>query len=465
MTEKERILVVDDALGTLEVLKRNLESKGYHVYTAASVAEGVRTLEATPVELVITDFKMPGADGFDLLRHIRENLKNTEAMMITGFATFEGAVRAVKSGAEEYLVKPFTDEELFAAVDRALEKLRVRKKVLSQKIPPAYYGLIGNSNGLHKTFQAIEKAALTSATVLICGESGTGKELVARAIHYSSSRGSAPFVPVNCGAIPEELLESELFGYVRGAFTGATESRAGFFQTADKGTIFLDEISESSLSMQVKLLRVLQDKEICMLGSNRAAKVDVRIMASTNKDLLNLVQNGAFREDLYYRLNVVSFLIPPLRERADDIVLLIRHFVTKFSEEFGKPAPRLSDDALKVLRHYHWPGNVRELENVIQQLVIMIEGDIIEVSDLPSLMHFSALSGTDLNRTLAEVETEYIQNVLVSVGGNKTRAAKILGIDRKTLREKLSKARLICSPGEILTRDSKFSNQLKRSSL
>lgn len=465
MTEKERILVVDDVPGTLEVLKRNLESRGYYVYTAASVAEGIRTLEATPVELVITDFKMPGADGFDLLRHIRENLKNTEAMMITGFATFEGAVRAVKFGAEEYLVKPFTDKELFAAVNRALEKLRVRKKALSQKIPPAYYGLIGNSNGLHETFQAIEKAALTSATVLICGESGTGKELVARAIHYSSSRGSAPFVPVNCGAIPEELLESELFGYVRGAFTGATESRAGFFQTADKGTIFLDEISESSLSMQVKLLRVLQDKEICMLGSNRAAKVDVRIMASTNKDLLNLVQNRAFREDLYYRLNVVSILIPPLRERADDIVLLIRHFVTKFSEEFGKPAPRLSDDALEVLRSYHWPGNVRELENVIQRLVIMTEGDIIEVSDLPSLMRFSALSGTDLNRTLAEVETEYIQNVLVSVGGNKTRAAKILGIDRKTLREKLRKARLVSSPGEILTRDSKFTNQLKRSSL
>jgi DNA-binding NtrC family response regulator len=465
LTEKERILVVDDVPGTLEVLKRNLESRGYYVYTAGSVAEGIRTLEATPVELVITDFKMPGADGFDLLRHIRENLKNTEAMMITGFATFEGAVRAVKFGAEEYLVKPFTDKELFAAVNRALEKLRVRKKALSQKIPPAYYGLIGNSNGLHETFQAIEKAALTSATVLICGESGTGKELVARAIHYSSSRGSAPFVPVNCGAIPEELLESELFGYVRGAFTGATESRAGFFQTADKGTIFLDEISESSLSMQVKLLRVLQDKEICMLGSNRAAKVDVRIMASTNKDLLNLVQNRAFREDLYYRLNVVSILIPPLRERADDIVLLIRHFVTKFSEEFGKPAPRLSDDALEVLRSYHWPGNVRELENVIQRLVIMTEGDIIEVSDLPSLMRFSALSGTDLNRTLAEVETEYIQNVLVSVGGNKTRAAKILGIDRKTLREKLRKERLVSSPGEILTRDSKFTNQLKRSSL
>jgi DNA-binding NtrC family response regulator len=239
--------------------------------------------------------------------------------------------------------------------------------------------------------------------------------------------------------IPQELLESELFGHIKGAFTGATETRAGFFQTADGGTIFLDEISETSLSMQVKLLRVLQDKEVCMVGSSRSRKVDVRILASTNKDLPSLVKKGVFREDLFFRLNVITIDIPPLRERADDILLLAHHFAKQFSEELGKPTPRFSDEALQVLRNYHWPGNVRELENVIQRLVIMTDGNLIEVPDLPSLMRFSALRGEGFNRTLAEVEVEYIRNVLASVEDNKTRAAEILGIDRKTLREKLRK--------------------------
>jgi DNA-binding NtrC family response regulator len=244
-------------------------------------------------------------------------------------------------------------------------------------------------------------------------------------------------VPVNCGAIPEGLLESELFGHIKGAFTGATETRAGFFQTADGGTIFLDEISETSLSMQVKLLRVLQDKEVCMVGSSRSRRVDVRILASTNKDLYSLVKKGVFREDLFFRINVITIEVPPLRERGDDILLLTQYFANKFAEELGKPTPRFSDNALQVLKNYNWPGNVRELENVIQRLVVMTDGDLIEVPDLPSLMRFSALRETGLHRTLAEVETEYIRNVLASVDGNKTRAAEILGIDRKTLREKL----------------------------
>ncbi len=277
--------------------------------------------------------------------------------------------------------------------------------------------------------------------MLISGE-GTGKELVARAIHYRSKRAAAPFVPVNCGAIPEELLESELFGHIKGAFTGATETRAGFFQTADGGTIFLDEISETSLSMQVKLLRVLQDKEVCMIGSTRTRKVDVRILASTNKDLSALVKKGLFREDLFYRINVIMVDLPPLREREDDIFLLIRHFAKKFAEELGRPAPMFSDGALQVLRKYHWPGNVRELENVVQRLIVMTDGDIIDVPDLPSLMRFSARQAVTLNHTLAEVEVEYIRSVLLSVNNNKTNAAKILGIDRKTLREKLQKAKL-----------------------
>jgi len=438
-TEKRRILVVDDAPNTLEVLRRNLTLKGYQVFTAPGVVEAIKILDATPVDLVITDLKMPRVSGLDLIRHVRENFKDTEVMMITGYATVVGAVKALKIGAEEYLPKPFTDEELFSAVRRALDKLHVRRAGQGHlpRMPRNAYGLLGESAEMRKVFEAIAKVAPIPATVLITGESGTGKELVARAIHYSSSRASAPFVPVNCGGIPEELLESELFGYVKGAFTGATESRAGFFQTADGGTIFLDEISDTSPSMQVKLLRVLQDKEVCMVGARRTRKVDVRILAATNKDLLSLVKRGVFREDLFFRLNVITIAIPPLRQRGNDIFLLTSHIATKFAEELGKPTMRFSDNALRVLKNYYWPGNVRELENVIQRLVVMTDGDLIEVPDLPSLMRFSALRETGMNRTLAEVEAEYIRNVLASVDDNKTQAAKILGIDRKTLREKL----------------------------
>lgn len=440
-TKKDSILVVDDAPDTIELLQRNLESRGYQVFTAPNAMEAIKILETTAVDLVITDLKMPGASGIELIRHIRENFRDIEVMMITGYPTIESAVKAVKSGAEEYLTKPFTDTELFSAVEQVFEKVHVHRAIhppwhRSQKSP---YGLIGESEAMQKVFSAIAKATTTSATTLIIGESGTGKELVARAIHYNSPRNLAPFVPVNCGAIPEGLLESELFGHIKGAFTGATETRAGFFQTADGGTIFLDEISETSLSMQVKLLRVLQDKEVYMVGSTRPRKVDVRILASTNKDLLNLMKKGLFREDLFFRLNVITIDIPSLRERGEDIFLLTQYFATKFAEELGKPKLRFSENAISVLKNYHWPGNVRELENVVQRLVVMTEGDLIEVPDLPSLMRFSALQKTGLNRTLSEVEAEYIRNVLTSVGGNKTRAAEILGIDRKTLREKLSK--------------------------
>jgi DNA-binding NtrC family response regulator len=440
-SKKESLLVVDDTPNALELLQRKLSSQGYQVYTAPDVAQAIKILESTPVDLVITDLKMPKVSGLDLVRHIRENLKDTEVMMITGYATIEGAVKAIKVGAEEYLPKPFTDEELFSAVRRVLSKLHSRRAVRnltsSRSVTPQ--GLIGESGVMLKVFDAISKAASTSATVLISGESGTGKELVARAIHYSSSRVSAPFVPVNCGGIPEGLLESELFGHVKGSFTGATDSRAGFFQTADGGTIFLDEISETSLAMQVKLLRVLQDKEVYMVGATHSTKVDVRILAATNKDLLRLVEKEIFREDLFFRLNVISIAIPPLRERGDDIVLLINHFAAKFGKELAKPIPRFTEKVLRAFKTYDWPGNVRELENVIQRLLIMTDSDTIDVPDLPSLMRFSAQRVAGLNRSLAEVEAEYIRNVLASVSGNKTKAAQILGIDRKTLREKIQK--------------------------
>ena len=436
---KEQILIVDDSPQTLEVIERNLSLQGYLVFTAPGVEKAIRIIESTSIDLVITDLKMPKVSGLDLVRHVRENYKNTEVMMITGYATIEGAVNAVKTGAEEYLAKPFTDEELLSAVKRSLNRLRLRRtgNNKADKMTKSVHGLLGESGAMQKIYEAISKVATTSANVLITGESGTGKELVARAIHYSSPRSSAPFIPVNCGGIPESLLESELFGYVKGAFTGANESRAGFFQTADGGTIFLDEVGETSVSMQVKLLRVLHDKEVCMVGANRSSKVNVRIIAATNKDLTQLVRIGTFREDLFFRLHVITIDLPPLHKRGEDILLLANYFTKKYASESGKSELQFSPKALEVLKNYYWPGNVRELESVIQRLIVMTDSSIIDVPDLPSLMRFSALKETGFNRPLAEVESEYIQNVLISVNGNKTKAAEILKIDRKTLREKL----------------------------
>jgi two-component system, NtrC family, response regulator HydG len=437
---KASVLVVDDVADTVEAIQRNLLSAGCTVYTAPGVAEALAIIESTPIDLVVTDYRMPKLTGLDLVRHVRANCKDVEIIMITGYPSVAGAVQAVKNGAEEYLAKPFTDVELLAAVNRALDKLHQRRlemTPLPSPSPPAH-GLIGESEPMRKVFKSIAKLASTTANALITGESGVGKELVARAIHYSSSRATGPFVPINCGGIPEGLLESELFGYVKGAFTGATESRAGFFQTADGGTIFLDEISETSLNMQVKLLRVLQEREVYMVGSTRKRQIDVRVLASSNKSLPGLVEKGLFREDLYFRLNVVNIEIPPLRDRGDDIIFLIHHFTRKFSEQLGKPLPTFTDKAFHVLQTgYSWPGNVRELENTIHRLIVMAEGNQIDVPDLPALMRFSIPRQKDVSRTLAQVEAEHIRNVMASVGGVQTKAAAILGVDRKTLREKL----------------------------
>lgn len=437
--ENRRILVVDDTLQTLELLQRNLQMQGYTAYTACGAVEAIRFLETTPVDLVITDMKMPQVSGADLVRHVRENYRHTEVMMITGYPTIEGAVEAIKHGAEEYLPKPFTDEELAAAVRRALEKLpqpgrdagRTGRRLVGA------FGLIGESRAMQKVYSAINKAAASSATVLITGESGSGKELVARAIHYAGGRASAPFVPVNCGGIPESLLESELFGHVKGAFTGAHESRAGFLQTADGGTIFLDEISETSLPMQVKLFRAIQEREFYMVGNTRPRRVDVRFVAATNKQLPTLVARGSFREELFYRINVITIELPPLRERGDDVLLLADHFARKFAAENGRPELRFTPKALRALKGYGWPGNVRELENAIHRAVVMCDAERMDVPDLPAFARFSALRSPSLERSLAEIEAEHIRNVLAHVNGNKSRAADMLGIDRKTLREKL----------------------------
>lgn len=437
--EKESVLIVDRAPEVREPLEGALASQGFHVFTASTVPEALRLLESLPVDLIVANHEPPHTNGLHLIRHVRENLRDTVAIMITLSPTVGGAVEAVKAGAENYLSLPIERDKFLEAARQALERLHVRRTARAHSAASSRgsYGLIGESEGMRAILRAILKAASTSATVLISGESGTGKELVARAIHYGSQRASAPFVAVNCGAIPETLLESELFGYVKGAFTGATESRAGFFQTADGGTIFLDEISETSPAMQVRLLRVLQDKEICMVGATRWRKVDTRVLAATNRDPESLVEKGTLREDLFYRLHVITINIPPLRERGNDILLLVDHFARRFAHELGKPGPQFTDQALRALRDYYWPGNVRELENVIQRLVLMSDSDVVEVADLPSLMRFSALHKSGFDRTLAEVEREYVRNVLASCGGNRTRAARILGIDRKTLREKL----------------------------
>jgi two-component system, NtrC family, response regulator HydG len=439
--ERERVLVVDDSPQTVEVIQRNLEVNGYRVLLARSADEAVEILRNAAIDLVVTDFRMPGMSGLDLVRHVRERHPDVEVMMITGYATVEGAVEAVKSGAEEYLQKPFTGEELLAAVERALDKLQRKRAAHSRKLatPRSPHGIIGESEAMQQVYRVIAKAARSTATVLITGESGTGKELVARAIHYGGPRAASSFVAVNCGGIPEGLLESELFGYVKGAFTGAGETRAGFFQTADGGTLFLDEIGEMSLSMQVKLLRVLQDKEVCMVGSTRSQPVDTRILAATNKDLFAAVGKGLFREDLFYRLNVVALALPPLRERADDVLLLVNHFATKYAGELERPLPRFTDDVLRLFKRNTWSGNVRALENVIQSVLVMADGDVIDVPDLPPILRVSGYREGGFDRALAEVEAEYIGHVLASVDGNKTRAAEILGIDRKTLREKLKR--------------------------
>ncbi len=439
MAVRERILVVDDAPDTLEIIDRQLSAGGYRVITVPGVTEAVRALESIGIDLVITDLRMPRADGLELVRHVRQNYRDTEVIMVTGYASIPSAVEAMQTGVQEYLAKPFTEDELLSAVERTLARVRLRRpgKLPSGQRAPARWGLLGDSPAMQAVFKTLAKASTSTATVLISGESGTGKELVARAIHYQGPRRSAPFVPVNCGGIPDGLLESELFGHRKGAFTGAIETRPGFFQAAEGGTLFLDEIAELGLPMQAVLLRAIQDKTVYSIGSRQPKRVDVRIIAASNKDLGELTQRGGFREDLYYRINVLPIEIPPLRNRHDDVLILTLHFAERYAAEMGKAVPRFTDRALETLRIYPWPGNVRELENVVQRLVLLAEEDRIDAPDLPVLMRCtSTVPGNDL-RPLAEVEHDHVLRVLHAAGGNKSRAAQILGIDRKTLRAKV----------------------------
>lgn len=434
-------MLVDDDIDILELLQRHLKSMDYHTYKAVSVKEALYILKDTEIDLLVTDINMPDIDGLQLVKYVAEHFPNMPKLVVTGFPSVEDASSVIKHGATDYLTKPFTKAELELAVKKALahkETKQTFKKELPLKTVASngYADMIGSSEAFQKVTEIIDRVKDNRATVLVRGESGTGKELVARGIHYSGKFARAPFIAVNCGAIPENLLEAELFGYTKGAFTGANENRSGFFQAAHKGTIFLDEIGNAPLSVQNRLLRVLQEKEVTKIGSQKPEKLDVRVIAATNSDLDELIHKKTFREDLFYRLSVVTVEVPPLRERNTDIPLLVDKFMQKYGIEYKDRFVRIKDDALEVLKRYSWPGNIRELENVVQRAVIMCDGKIT-LEHLPDELKYKIDFPKKGFKTLEEKEKEYIQEVLISTQGNKTKAAEILGINRKTLREKL----------------------------
>jgi DNA-binding NtrC family response regulator len=436
---KENILIVDDDIDILELLQRHLQSMDYHTYKAVSVKEALFILKDTFIDLLITDIQMPEIDGLQLLKFANEHYPEIPKLVVTGYPSVEGTLEVIKSGATDYLTKPFTKSELKEAIDKALSQNITRKKSKSNTIRSTsniYSDMVGESTAFRKVTNIIDRVKDNKATVIVTGESGTGKELVARAIHYSGKFSREPFIAVNCAAIPENLQEAELFGYMKGAFTGANENRNGFFQAAKGGTLFLDEIGTASLAVQTKLLRALQEKEITRVGSQKVEKVDIRIIAATNADLREEIKNNTFREDLYYRLTVVEINVPPLRERKSDISLLAEKFIRKYGIEFKDRLLRISPEALQILERYNWPGNIRELENVIQRAVIMSDGTI-DVKDLPDVLKYQIDFPNNELRPLREMEKEYVQRVLNHTNGNKTKAAEILQIDRKTLREKL----------------------------
>ncbi len=437
--KKENILIVDDNYDMLELLQRHLKSFHFHTYKASSVTEAIDVLKSTSIDLLITDLQMPEINGLELIRYASEHFPSVPKLVITGFPSVDTAINAVKSGALDYLVKPFTSEELKKAIQNCLKNAAPSPyhdpdKKAAQTV--FYAGIVGHSEEHHKLIDLIERVKDNRATVLIEGESGTGKELIARAIHYNGRFASHPFITVNCGGIPETLLESELFGYVKGAFTGAHETKKGLFHAANGGTLFLDEIGNASLAVQSRLLRALQEKEITMVGSQKPEKIEVRIISATNSNLPNMIKNGTFREDLYYRLNVVGIETVPLRNRKSDVVPLINTFIRKYEKEYGKSGITITPNALAILTRHDWPGNVRELENIMQRLIVLCDNEI-DVDLIPnSLKYKQPLENFGL-KPLHEVEKAYILKVLTAVNNNKTKAAEILQIDRKTLRQKL----------------------------
>ena len=443
------ILVIDDELSMLEVLSEMLSREGYTVVTTPSTEEAVGVVQAGQVDLVISDLKMEPIDGIELLRRLKRVDPEVVVIVMTAYASYETAVEAMREGALEYVMKPFKRDEILLKVKLGLQQRAIldENRMLKREIAGRYHfeNIIGTSKAMEDVYRLIEKVAPTDSTVLLTGESGTGKELVARALHYSSARRERAFCAVNCGALPESLLESELFGHVRGAFTGAHADKEGLFEAATKGTILLDEIGTMSPAMQMKLLRVLQEREVKRVGSTEVKHIDVRVLAATNEVLAERVKQGEFREDLYYRLSVIPIDIPSLRERREDVPLLVRHFVEKRHERFGHRVT-LTDEVMFVLESYDWPGNVRELENVIERAATLCENNHIDLVDLPDRL----LEGHDLelvgDRTLRSVtrdtQRRHIARVLRETEGDKKAAAKLLEISVPSLYRKLDELQL-----------------------
>jgi two-component system, NtrC family, response regulator AtoC len=450
MKSNVNILLIEDDQGSREALLILLKGSGFAVKGCASGKEGLSLMAGERFDIVISDLLLPDMSGLEILTRIKQDSPRTEVILVTGHASAETAVQAMKNGAYDYITKPLNIDELRIIIDKAVEKGQLLqenvylRKQLREKYE--FSNIIGNSQAMQQLFSRMKRIIKTDSTVLILGESGTGKELVAKAIHFNGNRKEKPFIAVNCSAIPENLLESELFGHVKGAFTGAVKDKVGKFEAANFGTIFLDEIGTLPMHLQTKLLRVLQEQELERVGSNKQIKLDVRVVSATNVNLEEEVKRGNFREDLFYRLNVIPLLIPPLRERIQDILPLTKHFLEKNCRAMQRPIMHLEKEALEALEAYPWNGNVRELENIIERIVALTEGDTVTVRDLPANVAKNYLEGTttsvtpsgiDMVRTINEIEKRMISEALELAGGVKARAATMLNINRTTLVEKM----------------------------
>ncbi len=442
------ILIIDDEKDQADAIAESLRKVGYTCSTSVSGNNVLDIIRRDGVDVVITDLVMQEIDGMKILKETKENSPQTEVILITGHGSVETAVIAMQKGAATYLLKPINIDHLRAVVDKVVEKQSIVRsnielhKQLEEKF--SFAGILGNSQQMHRIFSILKQIASTTATVLVVGESGTGKELIARAIHYNGPRKNNPFVVLNSAAISESLLESELFGHEKGAFTGALHQRKGKFEYANNGSLFLDEIGDMPLTTQAKLLRLIEDGRIVRIGSNESVKIDVRIIAATNKDLGELVKEGKFREDLYFRFNVICLRLPPLRERQEDIFLLMDTFIKEFSKKNGKNIKDISPEARKILFRYDWPGNVRELRNCIESMIVFNQNGVLDMDDMPEHIYKSnrpALTGPvfPVGVTLDEMEKELMKNTLAYVGGNRGETAKILGIGERTLYRKLEK--------------------------
>lgn len=447
-----KILIIDDEKSILDLLSVVFKKEGYIVETSLSAKTALELIDKEEFDLILTDIKLPQMSGMKILKYAKEKYPAMPVVMITAYGTIKQAIEALKMGAMDYIVKPFNMEELKIIVAQGLENRRMKQEnVLLKKDLEEKYGMnnmVGKSKKMLEVYNLIEKIAVTDSTVLISGESGTGKEIAARAIHFHSRRRERPFVSINCGALPENLLESELFGHVKGSFTGAIVNKKGMFETAEKGTLFLDEVGEMSPWTQVKLLRTLQDRKVRRVGGTEEFPIDVRIIGATNQDLKKRIEEGKFREDLFYRLNVISLELPPLRNRKEDIPLLVSHFLSKYCDKMGRDMKRMAPRVMKVFESYSWPGNVRELENAIERIIAIEERETITESSLPEELispqreqdrSYEVKPGFDLNVTLDDISRNFVQQALRRTNGNLKETATLLGINYRSLRYLIEK--------------------------